>query len=161
MVGNENKVDWYSTQMAEKSKHYKFIANTLQNKGPLLFGELLELGRETKSITSPMGLSRILDDLEAQGVINQNATKKDSRGIARKAYMLTGFGAKIAQVLPSEFNVYEQYELKRISDELVKAQAFIRDIMADKDVFSDKRLHFDIPANRLWNFEYIVNILYY
>ena len=73
-------------------RHREFIVNSLE-KEPKLFLELLQLGKnDVNGLKSPMGLSRVLDELQRDGIVSQEATRKDSRGIERKAYTLTKMG---------------------------------------------------------------------
>lgn len=103
----------YETQRSSKEKHRGFIIRSLE-KEPLLFSELLDLGKEdANGIKSPMGLSRILDEMQKGGSVNQDATKKDSRGIARKAYCLSNKGKKEADEL--WYISYTIDELKRLN----------------------------------------------
>ncbi len=82
----------YTTQKDTKRRHRDFIVNSLE-KEPKLFLELLRLGKnDVNGLKSPMGLSRVLDELQSEGIVSQEATKKDSRGIERKAYTLTKRG---------------------------------------------------------------------
>ncbi len=87
----------YTTQKDTKRKHRDFIARALE-KEPKLLLELLEVGKgDINGIKSPMGLSRILDQMQYDGIVDQSATKKDSRGIVRKAYTLTKLGKNYAE----------------------------------------------------------------
>lgn len=92
--------DSYATQRNEARKRRDFILRQLC-EGPKLFGELLELGKkEIDGIKSPAGLSKIIDDLQFNTKeINQDETKKDSRGTARKAYALTEKGKRTVEGL--------------------------------------------------------------
>ena len=59
-------------------RHREFIVNSLE-KEPKLFLELLQLGKnDVNGLKSPMGLSRVLDELQRDGIVSQEATRKDS-----------------------------------------------------------------------------------
>jgi len=129
--------DSYGTQKESARKHREFILRALKNEAKL-FGELLDLGRnDTEGIKSPTGLSKILDEMEDQGDIDQEATKKDSRDIARKAYRLTNAGEKKVDTL-----WYISHEL----DELKRANA---DHTRYEDLNEILGLHGDIIFNHV------------
>jgi DNA-binding HxlR family transcriptional regulator len=145
----------YATQKSAKIRHRNFIVNALKNS-PLLFSELLALGKRDNinGIHSEEGLSTILKAMVKEGIISQNATKKDSRDILRSAYTLTKIGDNLSmQIWP---NFYQIDELKRLFSNFNKIQNFVEDINTGKNVFSDKIIGLKFTENKLWQFESIV-----
>lgn len=106
-------------------------------KEPLLFSELLDLGKEdANGIKSPMGLSRILDEMQKGGYINQDEAKKDSRGIARKAYALSDKGKKKAEEL--WYISYNIDEMKRVNADHTRYERIANFFGIDADVIFNR-----------------------
>lgn len=132
----ENNATGYETQRDSKEKHRGFIMRSLK-KEPLLFSELLDLGKEdANGIKSPMGLSRILDEMQGVGYINQDPTKKDSRGIARKAYALSDKGKKKAEEL--WYISYNIDEMKRVNADHTRHERIANFFGIDADVIFNR-----------------------
>ena len=133
--------DSYATQKETAKRHKEFILRNLGN-GPKLFGELLEIGKEdSNGIKSPTGLSKILDEMQNDNTIDQDATKKDRRGIVRNAYSLTLKGKRKVEEL--WHILYELEEFKRNKADHTRHEEIGHILGLDADVIFGRNINVD------------------